>query len=185
MGYILFLIFNHGLIIDHARYEMKITIDKIESAAHNQKPGLADISISNEDYEFSITLSYNETNIEKNQIIENGSVLLYHYLTGRSDFAVYKDVDSYYKESESCMAEESIISVGMFPKNKSAYNMVNGKVSDVHYEINSVYLTLECNGFIFPAIIEGIPDQKIEKGNIIHAVWWAELVTEEGDNDNQ
>jgi len=164
---------------------MKITIDKIESAAHNLKPGLVDISISNEDYEFSITLSYNGTNIEENQIIENGSVFLYHNLTEKSDFAVYKDVDSYYKESESCMAEESIISVGMFPKNKSAYNMVNGKASDVHYEINSVYLMLECNGFIFPAIIEGIPDQKIEKGNIIHAVWWAELVTEEGDNDNQ
>ena len=155
---------------------MRITIENITNPTNNQKYSLLDTWVSNEGFECPLVLAYNGTLIEENTEIENGTILLHNDPTDRDDFAIYKDADSYYEQSNSSMSEESIIPIGGFSQTKSAYCMINGKVVDVQNKDNNIYINLECNSLVFQAFIENNTDTKIEIGNIVHAVWWAELV---------
>ena len=158
---------------------MKIRIDKIQRAAHNQKPGLVDAWIISKNFDCPMTLAFQEQAFEEDSEIDNCYIFLYYYQNENEDFLVYENEEAYHLECDSSMAPESIIPVGNFSDNRSAYSRINATVTDVKEEDGYVYLDLSCNGITFYATVEAVSDRKIEIGNIVRALWWAELVIEE------
>ena len=154
---------------------MKITIEKIQDTVNNQNPGIADAWISEDDFECPITLAYTDKEIADGSEIENGCITLYHLSNKKNIIEIYENENVYMKESGSNMSAESLIPIGNFSDNKSAYCMINATVTDIAEKEEYICVELNCNGLTFYAIIDKPFDKKIKTGNIISAVWWAEL----------